>query len=136
MEQTSRLSIVVDASDADNSLKRLRKNMQDLERNGSNLATTFSAMSSSANHLTGATNATTSGLNRMGGASATASRGLADVGRSSNRASQSVDVLAKNTEDLANKTAKLNGIYQDSKGRWHEAGGKFISVAEAAKRAG
>lgn len=136
MEQTSRLSIVVDASDADNSLKRLRKNMQDLERNGSNLATTFSAISSSANHLTGATNATTSGLNRMGGASATASRGLADVGRSSNRASQSVDVLAKNTEDLANKTAKLNGIYQDSKGRWHEAGGKFISVAEAAKRAG
>lgn len=136
MEQTSRLSIVVDASDADNSLKRLRKNMQDLERNGSNLATTFSAMSSSANHLTGATNATTSGLNRMGGASATASRSLADVGRSSNRASQSVDVLAKNTEDLANKTAKLNGIYQDSKGRWHEAGGKFISVAEAAKRAG
>lgn len=136
MEQTSRLSIVVDASDADNSLKRLRKNMQDLERNGSNLATTFSAISSSANHLTGATNATTSGLNRMGGASATASRGLADVGRSSNRASQSVHVLAKNTEDLANKTAKLNGIYQDSKGRWHEAGGKFISVAEAAKRAG
>lgn len=136
MEQTSRLSIVVDASDADNSLKRLRKNMQDLERNGSNLATTFSAISSSANHLTGATNATTSGLNRMGGASATASRGLADVGGSSNRASQSVDVLAKNTEDLANKTAKLNGIYQDSKGRWHEAGGKFISVAEAAKRAG
>lgn len=136
MEQTSRLSIVVDASDADNSLKRLRKNMQDLERNGSNLATTFSAISSSANHLTGATNATTSGLNRMGGASATASRGLADVGRSSNRASQSVDVLAKNTEDLANKTAKLNGIYQDSKGRWHEASGKFISVAEAAKRAG
>lgn len=136
MEHKARLSIVVDASDADNSLKRLRKNMQDLERNGSNLATTFSAISSSANHLTGATNATTSGLNRMGGASATASRGLADVGRSSNRASQSVDVLAKNTEDLANKTAKLNGIYQDSKGRWHEAGGKFISVAEAAKRAG
>ena len=110
MEQTSRLSIVVDASDADNSLKRLRKNMQDLERNGSNLATTFSAISSSANHLTGATNATTSGLNRMGGASATASRGLADVSRSASGASGQVQTLGSRLREVQNRLSSLQGL--------------------------
>lgn len=119
MEQTSRLSIVVDASDADNSLKRLRKNMQDLERNGSNLATRFSAMSSSANHLTGATNATTSGLNRMGGASATASRGLADVGRSASGASGQVQTLGSRLREVQNRLSSLHGLI---------AGGMFVGA--------
>lgn len=119
MEQTSRLSIVVDASDADNSLKRLRKNMQDLERNGSNLATTFSAISSSANHLTGATNATTSGLNRMGGASATASRGLADVSRSASGASGQVQTLGSRLREVQNRLSSLHGLI---------AGGMFVGA--------
>lgn len=119
MEQTSRLSIVVDASDADNSLKRLRKNMQDLERNGSNLATTFSAISSSANHLTGATNATTSGLNRMGGASATASRGLANVSRSASGASGQVQALGSRLREVQNRLSSLHGLI---------AGGMFVGA--------
>lgn len=120
MEQTSRLSIVLDASSAENSLKRLRQNLADLERNGSNLATRFSAMSSSANHLTGATNATTSGLNRMGGASATASRGLANVSRSASGASGQVQTLGSRLREVQNRLSSLHGLI---------AGGMFVGAS-------
>lgn len=119
MEQTSRLSIVIDTGNAQRALQNLRRDLADLERSGSNLATRFSAMSSSANHLTGATNATTSGLNRMGGASATASRGLANVSRSAGTASGQVQILGSRLSDVQNRLSSLHGLI---------AGGIFVGA--------
>lgn len=119
MEQTSRLSIVIDTGNAERDLQNLRRALADLERNGSNLATRFSAMSSSANHLTGATNATTSGLNRMGGASATASRSLANVSRSASGASGQVQTLGSRLREVQNRLSSLHGLI---------AGGMFVGA--------
>ena len=119
MEQTSRLSIVIDTGNAQRALQNLRRDLADLERSGSNLATRFSAMSGSANHLTGATNATTSGLNRMGGASATASRGLTNVGRSASGASGQVQTLGSRLSDVQNRLSSLHGLI---------AGGMFVGA--------
>ncbi len=133
MEQTSRLSIVIDMGNAESNLARLRQLLHDTNTAGNSLSSTLSAMGRN-NPFAGFANsmsATTNSMQRLNNATNSMNGGLGRLNGQMNAINRTSGQARSSIQSLAGSVAHLNGRFYDANGRLHEANGRFVSVGNS-----